>query len=62
MAWIEVLQDPSYGITKVASINPDAMRALHALARSVTFGSSLLTRVEEEAIAVVVSSTNRCRY
>jgi hypothetical protein len=32
------------------------------LNRAVTFGSSRLTRVQEEIIATTVSATNRCRY
>ena len=29
---------------------------------NITFGSSALTRVQEEAIATAVSAVNRCRY
>ena len=45
------------------SINPQAMEAVQRLNASITFGSSALTRVQEEAIAtVIVSATNHCRY
>ena len=38
------------------------MEAVQRLNASITFGSSALTRVQEEAIATVVSATNHCRY
>ena len=44
------------------SINPQAMEAVQRLNAAITFGSSALTRVQEEAIATVVSATNHCRY
>jgi alkylhydroperoxidase family enzyme len=44
------------------SINPGALQAVEMLNKNISFGSSALTRVQEEAIAVVVSMTNQCRY
>ena len=49
-------------VIKVMSINPKAMEAVSVLNRDVTFGSSALTRVQEEAIATMVSAVNHCRY
>ena len=43
------------------SINP-MMAAVQNLNAKATFGSSALTRTQEEAIATVVSLVNRCRY
>jgi hypothetical protein len=45
------------------SIRHDAMEAVANLNANVTFGSSALTRVqEEEAIATTVAAANQCRY
>jgi alkylhydroperoxidase family enzyme len=44
------------------SINPGLMEAVQNLNASATFGSSALTRTQEEAIATVVSLINHCRY
>ncbi|MBI4233875.1 MAG: carboxymuconolactone decarboxylase family protein [Chloroflexi bacterium] len=49
-------------VIRVMSINPRAMKAVIELGNSVTFGSSALTRTQEEAIATVVSVANKCRY
>ena len=67
MSWIrEVEPEPGKpapaGIINVMSINPKAMAAVQNLGQSVTFGSSALTRVQEEAIATAVSVVNSCRY
>ena len=53
---------PLEAIISVISINPKAMDAVQTFGQSVTFGSSSLTRVQEEAIATVVSVANSCRY
>ncbi len=62
MSWIreEDIQMPN--IIKVMSINPGAMTAVQGTNRAVTFGSSALTRVQEEAIATTVSVINQCRF
>ena len=49
-------------IISVMSINPKAMDAVQNFGQSVTFGSSSLTRIQEEAIATAVSVANSCRY
>ncbi len=49
-------------IIKVMSINPEVMAAVMQSNQAITFGSSHLTRVQEEAIATTVSVVNRCRF
>ena len=49
-------------IFQVMSINPDAQAKVRDLVQAVTFGGSILTRVQEEAIATAVSVNNHCRY
>ena len=62
MAWIRE-EDVAFGnVIKIMSINEQAMKAVQALNQSITFGSSALTRVQEEAIATTVSVANKCRY
>ena len=62
MSWIREENVDLPEVIKVMSILPQAMEAVQRLNASITFGSSALTRVQEEAIATVVSSTNHCRY
>ncbi len=62
MSWIEEAQVDLPSVISVMSINKQAMEAVQNLNASITFGASVLTRVQEEAIAAVVSATNRCRY
>jgi hypothetical protein len=49
-------------ILAVHSLNPPALQAHFDLYRTIMFGRSELTRAQREMVAVVVSSTNRCRY
>ncbi|MBI4410238.1 MAG: carboxymuconolactone decarboxylase family protein [Gemmatimonadetes bacterium] len=49
-------------IVQVQSLNPRALRDHYALYRTVMYGESPLSRVEREAIAVVVSAENGCHY
>ncbi len=49
-------------ILKVHSLNPEAMENHLDLYMTVMFGQSGLSRVEREAVAVVVSATNDCAY
>jgi len=49
-------------ILKVHSLNPDAMRNHLDLYMTIMFGRSGLSRAEREAIAVVVSASNDCKY
>ena len=62
MSWIKEADVNLSNVIKVMSINPQAMEAVSNLNQAVTFGSSALTRVEEEAIATTVSVTNKCRF
>ena len=49
-------------ILKVHSLNPDALEGHLDLYMTLMFGRSGLSRMEREAIAVVVSATNECAY
>ena len=62
MAWIREEALDMANIIKVMSINPAAMQAVERMNSAITFGSSALTRVQEEAIATVVSVVNKCRF
>ena len=62
MAWIHEEDLNLANIIKVMSINPGAMEAVQQMNAAITFGSSALTRVQEEAIATTVSVANRCRF
>ncbi|MDP6824487.1 MAG: carboxymuconolactone decarboxylase family protein [Dehalococcoidia bacterium] len=64
MAWIrqESVEGDYSEMVKPLSINPRAMDAVFEMTQAISFGSSALTPVQEEAIAVAVSVSNRCRY
>ena len=62
MSWIEEASVELPPVISVMSINKKAMEAVQNLNANITFGASVLTRVQEEAIAAVVSAVNRCRY
>ena len=64
MSWIREADEPlhSANIINVMSINPSAMKAVNDLNNAITFGSSALTRTQEEAIATAVSVQNECRF
>ncbi|MCH8989592.1 MAG: hypothetical protein IIA92_12400 [Chloroflexi bacterium] len=62
MSWIEEVKVDLAPVISVMSINKQAMEAVQNMNANLTFGASALTRVQEEAIAAVVSATNRCRY
>jgi len=49
-------------ILKVHSLNPDALDKHLDLYMAIMFGKSGLSRLEREAIAVVVSANNDCEY
>lgn len=61
MAWIEH-EDLGPSPMSVMSSNPEAIAALRDLHKYVTFGGSVLTRVQEETIATNVAVINKCRY
>ena len=62
MSWIREADDQKPPIIRVMSINQAAMDAVSANNANITFGSSALTRVQEEAIAAAVSVAQLCRY
>ncbi|MFQ5875465.1 MAG: hypothetical protein ACE5JL_16945 [Dehalococcoidia bacterium] len=63
MSWITEVDTPAKAnVIRVMSLNPKAMEAVSRQGGAITFGASSLTRVQEEAIATVVSVVNRCRY
>ena len=62
MSWIEEAKVDLPPVISVMSINKQAMEAVQNLNANITFGSSALTRVQEEAISTVVAAANRCRY
>ena len=65
MAWIEEVPqgEPDLpAIFSVLSLNRRALEDVKRLNETVAFGSSALTRTQEEAIATVVGTANQCRY
>ncbi|MBI2821954.1 MAG: peroxidase [Acidobacteria bacterium] len=59
------IRDPTGRLSpalQILSLNPKAMRALHALNRVITFGGSRLGRKREEVLSVVISKLNGCSY
>ena len=62
MSWIREEDVPMSNVIKVMSILPSAMEAVGALHQAIPFGSSALTRVQEEAIATTVAVYNHCRF
>ena len=51
-----------YGILRAQSLNPEALGKHLDLYAALMFGKSGLSRLEREAIGVVVSATNECGY
>ncbi|PKB71248.1 MAG: hypothetical protein BZY87_06435 [SAR202 cluster bacterium Io17-Chloro-G6] len=62
MSWIEEAKVDLPPVISVMSINKQAMEAVQSMNANITFGSSALTRVQEEAIATTVAAVNNCRY
>mgnify|MGYP006208734149 FL=1 len=62
MSWIREADEQKPPIIRVMSINPAAMDAVSANNANITFGSSALTRVQEEVISGAVSAAQLCRY
>ena len=63
MAWIEESELPDVpAIFQAMSLKPEALDAVKRLNEVLSFGNSGLSRVQEEAIATVVSVAIRCRY
>jgi alkylhydroperoxidase family enzyme len=49
-------------VMQAFSLKPELLGAVASTFMVATFGGSKLTRVQEEMIATVVSSINRCHY
>ena len=49
-------------ILKIHSLHPASLVAHYDLYKLVMYGSSPLSRIQREMIAVVVSAVNRCEY
>ncbi|MEE2656021.1 MAG: hypothetical protein VYB71_00335 [Chloroflexota bacterium] len=62
MSWIRETDHQKPPIIRVMSINQAALDAVSSSNVNITFGASSLTRVQEEAIAAVVSAAQNCRY
>ncbi len=64
MPWIREADERLHwaNVINIMSINPKAMQAVSDLNNAITFGSSALTRTQEEAIATAVSVQNECRF
>lgn len=59
---LPLFQDRVPNVLRSLSMRPEVMGAVWDVLRHVTFGGSGLTREEEELIATVTSSINRCHY
>ena len=62
MSWIDEADILVPNVVKAMSINIPVMEAVQNLNAAISSGNSALTRVQEEAIATVVSAINNCRY
>lgn len=49
-------------MVQAMSLKPEAMRAFTQFIGTIHFGASSLSHAQENMIAVVVSSINKCRY
>ncbi len=62
----EKYTDSSWGgvdnILKIHSLNPASLKAHYELYKTLMRGSSDLSRIRREMLAVVVSALNRCEY
>ena len=63
MSWIKEADQPDLpDIFRVLSLNSQGLDVVRQLNEGLAFGNSTLSRVQEEAIATVVSVANHCRY
>ena len=65
MPWIEEIpsgEEDLPAIFQAISLSPGALEKIKHLNETLAFGSSALSRVQEEAISTVVAGANRCRY
>ena len=51
-----------FNIVKAMSLRPSVLKRSMELYKAIMFGTSELSRVERELLAVVVSSANQCHY
>ncbi len=65
MPWIDEIPSGEEGLPAIfqaISLSPKALEQVKRLNETLAFGSSALSRIQEEAIATVVAAANRCRY
>ena len=63
MSWVKEADLPELAeIFRAISSNAQALELVERLNEGIAFGSSALTRAQEEAITTTVSVANRCRY
>ncbi len=65
MPWIDEIpsgEEDLPAIFQALSLSPEALEQVKRLNETLAFGSSALSRIQEEAIATVVAAANRCRY
>ena len=62
MPWIREEEAGVGGINQDHVHQPRGHEAVRNANQTITFGSSSLTRVQEECIAAAVSAANHCRY
>ena len=65
MPWIDEIssgEEDLPAIFQALSLSPKALEQVKLLNETLAFGSSALSRVQEEAIATAVAAANRCRY
>ncbi len=51
-----------FQILRIQSLNPSVLESSMEMYKRIMFGPSPLSRGQREMLAVVVSSTNECRY
>jgi alkylhydroperoxidase family enzyme len=51
-----------FGVVRVMSLSPDAVRSSIGLYQTVVLGESPLSRAQRELLATVVSRLNGCKY
>ncbi len=65
MPWIAEIPSGEAGLPAIfqaISLHPEGLEQVKQLNETLAFGSSALSRVQEEAIATVVAAANQCRY
>lgn len=65
MSWIKEVASGDQGLPAIfqaMSLNPEVLESVKGLNETLAFGNSSLTRLQEEAIAIVVAAANQCHY